>query len=245
MCRSAGGNGPSRPTARKPRVRTPLPNDCSEHGLLRQRDRRAGRCPQSAQAVDLLGEPGRPGVGAAAARPRAGLPAASNSSAQPPIWPASRSTTAAGPAGGQRRPGELLLGGGRAADRRVLVGGQGRRDRAGQRDERRLPRHLEHREPRVRRLPPPGPRAPRRGSGRCPARARRPRPRPGARTYSVDRGSGGERQPGGQQQLPALEERRRIGQLADVHPGHRPVHRCRRGCAAAGPAPGCRAAGRR
>ncbi len=129
--------------------------------------------------------------------------------------------------GPQRGPGQPALGGEGAADLLVLLGGQQLADGLADRDERRLARHLQQRQP--------GPL----GGGH--ERGRRLLVRDPDTEAETRHATGDEPgdivglvafhpQAGGQQQLPALQVWCRVRELADRHPAHRGLqHPGRRG----------------
>ena len=153
-CRSAGGNGPGRPTARKPRVRAPVPSDCSStvsSGWV-SAAAAGGRAPRSRSSRRRQ----IPGATACARWGRLQR-CARRVDQQGPAAEVLGQPVQDGPrcSGGDRRTRQLLLDRRRPGHRRVLLRGEGAGDRPRERDERRLPRNLEHRPCRAR---PPRPR---------------------------------------------------------------------------------------
>ena len=174
-----------------------------------------------AGALAQLGaELGDHACGSRAARTRAPRRAPSNTSAGPPISAGQRGRDPVEPLLGEHDPLEPLVRGQRAPQHGVLLVDEVRERLLGERDERQLVGHLEQREAVLRPPPRRAPRAPSRARSRCRARARRARGRRAARRTRAALSGVGQLHPGGQQQLAARQERRRVLELGDVHPAH-------------------------
>ena len=123
----------------------------------------------------------------------------------------------------EHQPLEPLVDRDAALEHLVLLVHEPRERLLGERDERQLVRHLEHREVELRRLLDERRRAASRGRSRCRTRARPGGGPASSRTNSRWRSSVSSWMPGRQQELAARQPGRRVGQLRDVHPADRRV----------------------
>ena len=222
-CRSAVVSGAGRPTARNARPRPPAPTDCR---LTRSApsEKPAPTAPRWSISLSISAASARLRAGGPAGCSASTPPPGSNSTTQPASCRPSRATTRSGSGVGERGLRQGLLSGKCPGDGGVFIGGDGCGDGPADRDERCPPGHLQNWQAAARR----GAQQFRRRFGVAQSDAEPETDHGSGREpldvvlhlALVDISAGGiERQPGGEQQLTATEERRRVPQFTDVYPG--------------------------